>query len=149
MVFNNINISSLGITPLFYVLFILVVPYEVPLWLQLVFGFILGYSVDIFCDTPGLNSAASVVTAFLRIKVLDIIAPRDGYENGTHPYLMEMGFSWFLSYSVPLIVVHHAAYFMLDAFGFENFLRTLLKIIFTSICTEVFVIFAQYIAYRK
>lgn len=149
MVFNNINISPLGITPLFYVLFILMLPYEVWGWLQLILGFVIGWSVDVFCDTPGLHSASTVLMTFMRTKVLEFISPRDGYRNGMHPYLMEMGFNWFLSYSIPLVLVHHIAYFMLDAFGFENFFRTLLKIILTSICTEMFIIFAQYIAYRK
>ena len=149
MIFNNINIGSLGITPFFYVLFVLAVPYEVPAWLQLLFAFLTGWSVDVFCDTPGLHSAATVIMAYMRTKVLEFISPRDGYENGTHPYLMEMGWNWFLSYSIPLVLVHHILYFMLDVFGFENFFRTFLKIILTSLCTELFIIFSQYIAYRK
>ena len=149
MVFNNINIGTLGITPLFYILFVLMMPFEVPIWLQLVLAFVLGWTVDVFCDTPGLHSAATVLMSYARIKVLDMIAPRDGYESGAHPYLMEMGFSWFLRYSIPLIFIHHTAYFMLDAFGFDNFFRTILKIIFTGFCTELFIIFSQYIAYRK
>ena len=149
MIFNNINIGSLGITPFFYVLFGLAVPYEVPAWLQLLFAFLTGWSVDVFCDTPGLHSAATVFMAYMRTKVLEFISPRDGYENGTHPYLMEMGWNWFLSYSIPLVLVHHILYFMLDVFGFENFFRTFLKIILTSLCTELFIIFSQYIAYRK
>ncbi len=149
MVFNNINIGTLGVTPLFYVLFILMMPYEVPAWFQLILGFILGWTVDVFCDTPGLHAASSVLMTYARTKVLEVIAPRDGYENGTHPYLMVMGFDWFLRYSIPLIFIHHSAYFMLDSFGFDNFSRTLLKIICTGLCTELFIIFSQYIAYRK
>lgn len=149
MVFNNINISALGITPLFYILFILVIPYEVPGWLQLIFAFILGYTIDIFVDTPGLNAASTVFMAFLRPHILRFISPRDGYENGTHPYLMEMGMSWFLNYSIPLIFAHHATYFMLDSFGFDHFFRTFMKIILTGIATEILIILSQYISYRK
>lgn len=149
MIFNNINISALGITPLFYVLFVLMVPYEVPGWLQLIFAFIMGWTIDVFCDTPGLNSCATVAMAFFREKILSFISPRDGYENGTKPYLMVMGANWFFSYSVPLVLIHHAFYFIFDAFGFQHFLQTLGKIIFTAICTEVFIIFSQYIAYRN
>jgi len=149
MVFHNINIGTLGITPLFYVLFILMMPYEVPAWFQLVLGFVLGWTMDVFCDTPGLHTSATVLMAYSRIKILEAISPRDGYETGMHPYLMEMGIHWFLKYSVSLIFIHHTAYFMLDSFGFDNFSRTLLKIVLTGLCTELFIIFSQYIAYRK
>ena len=115
LVFNNIKISSYGITPMFYVLFVLSVPFEVPNWLQLFFAFVLGYSVDMFADTPGLNTAASVFMAFMRPVMLNLLAPRDGYESGLFPYATYMGMSWFVRYCVPLVFAHHLSYFLIDS----------------------------------
>lgn len=149
MVVNNIIMGSWGITPLLYVLYVLVLPFEIPRWVLLVSSFVMGYSVDVFCDTPGLNSGALVAMAFARPWILGLISPRDGYESGTHPYLMEMGRNWFLSYSLPLVFIHHLVYFVLDEFGLGHFLRTMGQTVITTIVTEFFVIISQFIAFRK
>jgi rod shape-determining protein MreD len=149
MIVNNSNIGVWGITPMLYTLFILALPFETPKWVLLVLGFFVGFVVDIFCDTPGLNAGASTVMAFARPWVLGLLAPRDGYENGTRPYLMQMGFLWYIYYSGLLVLIHHAAYFMLDAFGFDHFFKTLSQIVLTALFTEVLLVFSQYIAFRK
>ena len=149
MLLNNINISPLGITPMFYVLAILVMPFETAGWLQLVFAFLLGFSIDIFSDTLGLNAAASVLAAFIRPTILKTLAPRDGYESGTAPYASYMGMNWFAKYSIIIIIIHHFTFFMLNAFGFENFSQTLLRIVFTSLLTFAFIFLSQFIAFRK
>ena len=149
MLINNINMGVWGITPMFYTLFVLALPFETPGWALLLLGFSMGFVNDIFCDTPGLNAGATTLMAFARPWVLGMLAPRDGYENGTYPYLMNMGFIWYLYYSSLLILIHHAAYFMLDAFGFDHFFKTLSQIVLTTLLTEVLIIFSQYIAFRK
>ena len=149
MIINNINIGVWGITPMFYALFVLALPFETPRWALLVLGFAMGFANDVFCDTPGLNAGATTLMAFARPWVLGMLAPRDGYENGTRPYLMHMGFVWYIYYSGLLILIHHAAYFMLDAFGFAHFFKTLGQIVITALLTEILVIFSQYISFRK
>lgn len=149
MLLNNINISSLGITPMFYVLAILVMPFEVDGWLQLILAFVLGMSVDIFSDTLGINAAASVLAAFIRPTVLRSLAPRDGYESGTAPYVSYMGLNWFVKYSLLIIFVHHILFFILNAFSFENFSQTILRIIFTTLLSFAFIVLSQFIAFRK
>ncbi|MCR5455651.1 MAG: rod shape-determining protein MreD [Bacteroidales bacterium] len=149
MIINNINIGTWGITPMFYTLFILALPFETPRWALLVMSFILGFTIDVFCDTPGLNAGASTAMAFARPWILGILSPRDGYENGTSPYLMYMGFAWYIYYSSILVLIHHTVYFVFDVFGFEHFLKTIGQIILTTLLTEVLVIISQYISFRK
>ncbi len=149
LIFNHIKISPLSITPMFYVLFILIVPFEVPNWLQLFFAFVLGYTVDMFADSPGLNTAASVFMAFLRPMILNMLAPRDGYESGLYPYLTYMGMAWFVRYCIPLVVAHHLSYFLIDSIGFFHFSQVLIRIVATSGVTVVFIILSQFIAFRK
>lgn len=149
MVINNINLGTWGITPMFYTLFILALPFETPRWALLIMSFIMGFVIDVFCDTPGLNAGASTAMAFARPWVLGMLAPRDGYENSTNPYLMVMGFVWYIYYSSLLVLIHHTVYFVFDVFGFEHFFKTLAQIILTTLLTEMLIIFSQYIAFRK
>ena len=64
-IINNIEISSM-INPYFYVIFILLLPFETPGWILLMSAFSLGLVVDLFMNTPGLHAASCVFMAFLR-----------------------------------------------------------------------------------
>ncbi|MCQ2250633.1 MAG: rod shape-determining protein MreD [Bacteroidales bacterium] len=149
MVINNIIIGTWGITPMLYVLFVLALPLEMPGWVLLLSSFLMGYTIDVFVDTPGLNSGASVAMAFARPWILNMISPRDGYESGKRPYLMDMGAIWFLIYSAALVLIHHVVYFIFDEFGLAHFFSMMGKILVTAICTEILVVISQYIAFRK
>ena len=115
LIFNNIQFSGL-INPYIYVIFILLLPFKTPTWALLGLAFLLGISVDLFANTPGMHSTATVLMAFLRPYVLSIIAPRDGYETGTFPRLYYYGFFWFLKYAAILVTIHHLSLFYLEIF---------------------------------
>ena len=148
-VLNNIHLSSLGITPYVYVLFILLLPFETPSWMLLIFAFVTGLSIDMFDDTGGAHAAATVFVAFLRIGVLRAISPRDGYESGILPRISYLGLNWFVKYMLVLIFVHHLIFFYIEVFSFEDTLITFLKIILTTILSSILIIISQYLIYRK
>ena len=118
LVLNNIQISGY-IVPYFYVLFILLLPFETPKWMLLFIAFALGITVDLFTQTIGMHAAASIFMAYLRPWVLEMSAPRDGYEPGTYPRLYYYGFQWFLKYTVILVLSHHLVLFYIEVFRFS------------------------------
>ncbi|PLX11512.1 MAG: rod shape-determining protein MreD [Marinilabiliales bacterium] len=146
-ILNNIQFSGY-INPYIYVLFILVLPFETPKWLLLIVAFALGLTIDLFSSTIGMHSSATVVMAFFRPYVLKIFAPRDGYESETLPQLRYYGASWFLRYSVFLILIHHFFLFYVEVFRFSNFFSTFARAILSSIFTIILVLISQYF-YRK
>jgi len=148
LVLNNIQISGY-IVPNFYVLFILLMPFETPRWLLLPVAFALGISVDLFTQTPGMHAAATVFMAFLRPWVLEMSAPRDGYEPGSFPRLYYYGFQWFLRYTVILVLSHHFILFYIEVFRFSEFFSTLLRVLVSSFFTVILVMLSQYFIYRK
>jgi hypothetical protein len=148
LVFNNIQISGYLI-PNFYILFILLLPFETPRWLLLVSAFTLGISVDLFTQTPGMHAAATVFMAFLRPWVLEMSSPRDGYESGTFPRLYYYGFQWFLRYTVILVLAHHFVLFYIEVFRFTEFFSTLLRVLLSSLFSIILIMLSQYFIYRK
>ncbi|HAF30157.1 MAG TPA: rod shape-determining protein MreD [Bacteroidales bacterium] len=146
-ILNNIQFSGY-INPYIYVMFILVLPFETPNWLLLIFAFILGLTVDLFSSTVGMHSSATVFMAFLRPYVLKVISPRDGYESETLPQLRYYGISWFIRYSTILIVAHHLILFYIEVFRFSDFFATFVRVILSSIFTIILVLISQYF-YRK
>jgi rod shape-determining protein MreD len=148
LILNNIQFSGY-INPYMYVLFILLLPFEIPSWLLLLFGFVLGLSMDLFTHTIGMHTSATVIMAFLRPYVLNLFAPRDGYETGTYPRISYYGLSWFFKYAAILVFLHHFVLFYLEIFRLSEFFATFFRVIASSIVSLVFIILSQYVVFRK
>lgn len=146
LLFNNIQFSGY-INPYIYILFILLLPVEIPSWLLLLISFATGLIIDFFSGSPGMHSSATVLAGFSRPYILRVIAPRDGYEAGSSPAMITYGFRWFLIYTSLIILVHHTALFYLEVFRFAEFFRTLLRVLLSSLFSITFILMIEF--YRK
>jgi rod shape-determining protein MreD len=148
LVFNNIRFSGY-INPYVYIMFILLLPVEIPSWLLLLISFGMGLLMDVFCSSPGMHASATVLAGFIRPYTLRIVSPRDGYEPGAEPSMFIYGFRWFLIYTSIIILVHHTALFYLEVFRFTGFFRTLLRVLLSSLFSITFILLLEYIRKRK
>lgn len=146
LLFNNIQFSGY-INPYVYVLFILLLPVEIPAWLMLLLSFSTGIIIDYFSGSPGIHSSATLLAGFVRPYVLRIISPRDGYESVTSPSMLIYGFRWFLTYTLVIILVHHTALFYLEVFRFTDFFRTMLRVLLSSVFSIIFILLIEF--YRR
>jgi rod shape-determining protein MreD len=145
---DNIMINGYMI-PYVYLLFILLMPFETPRWIQLVSGFLLGLGIDLFEHTLGIHTAATVLIAFIRPYLLNLLSPRDGYEPDTFPRIHYYGFLWFLKYTLVIVVIHHFALFYLEVFQLKDFLSTLLRVILSTLLSTSTIVLSQYFVFRK
>ena len=143
LILNNIELSSY-LNPFLYVLFILMLPFQTPKWLILILAFIIGVSIDMFSDTGGLHAAATVGMAFFRQPILNLIAPRDGYDVVHQPTIQQFGFAWFFSYAGILVLIHHLFLFYLEAFHFSGFFFTFLRMLLSSLFTLTLIFISQF-----
>ena len=132
-----------------YVAFIILLPFEIGSVLLMVIAFLCGFMVDIFYDSLGIHAAACVLIAFLRPFWTKTVPPRGGYEMGMRPTIKIMGFSWFLTFTLPLILIHHAVLFFVEAGGMHLFGFTLIKVISSAILTFLVMVILQYLFYRS
>ncbi len=146
LLFDNIQFSGY-VNPYVYIMFILLLPVEIPAWLLLLLSFALGFTIDLFSGSPGMHSSATLLAGFVRPHVLRLIAPRDGYESGSGPSMQAFGFRWFLTYTVIIILVHHTALFYLEVFRLTGFFRTFARVLVSSLFSVTFILFLEY--YRK
>ena len=146
LLFNNIQFSGY-VNPYVYIMFILLLPVEIPSWLLLLLSFVTGLIMDFFSGSPGMHSSATILAGFVRPYVLRAISPRDGYEPGSDPSMLTYGFTWFLSYTLLIVLVHHTALFYLEVFRFAEFFRTLLRVLLSSLFSITFILFIEY--YRR
>ncbi len=148
LLFNNIEFSGY-VNPYIYIMFILLLPVEIPSWLLLILSFATGLVIDFFSGTPGMHCASMVLAGFIRPYVLRIISPRDGYEPGADPSMMIYGFRWFLIYASIIIVVHHLALFYLEVFRFADFFRTLFRVFLSSLFSITFILLLEFLRKGK
>ncbi len=141
---NNMQLSGL-FNPFLYVLFILILPFEIPGILLLVLSMLIGLTVDMFLNTPGMNAAASLMIGFIRPYFLKLMAPRDGYEFESTPTLRHMGFRWFITYASFMVLVHHFTLFFIEIGRFNEFFFTFSKVILSSFLTIILILIVQYL----
>lgn len=148
MILNNINLGGF-VNPYLYVLFILILPIEIPNWILIFIAFLLGVLMDVFLNTPGMHASASVFLAFLRPHYLRYLAPREGYEPASLPIPSHFGFSWFFKYVLITVVSHHLFLFFVEAFTFTHFFTTLWKVVVSSLSSIVVILLAEMFGMKK
>ncbi|MBA4322370.1 MAG: rod shape-determining protein MreD [Odoribacter sp.] len=146
LLLNNIQFGGY-VNPYIYIMLILLLPVEISAGLLLFISFFTGLTIDFFSATPGLHTAATVLSGFVRPYILRVTSPRDGYEPGAMPSMEIYGFRWFLFYTVIIVLIHHLALFYLEVFRFADFFRTLLRVLLSSLFSVTFILLAEY--YRK
>lgn len=148
LILNNIQVSGL-INPYVYILFILLLPFTTPGYFLLGISFILGISIDIFSNTPGIHAGATVLLGFLRPGIAQLISSREIIEKGNMPNMTQLGFASFLKYIMISVVIHHLYLFMAEAFSFGDILETLLRWILSSIFSIVIILASQFIIFKN
>lgn len=139
LLFNNIQVSGY-LNPYIYILFILILPFEVPNWSLLVAGFLVGITIDLFSHTIGMHTSATVFMAFLRPHILRSMEPRDGYDSDTEPSIQDYGLRWFFKYTAILTLAHHFFLFYIEVFKLENFFQTFSRAILSAIMSVVIIL---------
>lgn len=138
LVFNHINLFGY-INPLIYIAWIFLFPVRKSITLFLILSFLLGISVDLFSDSGGINAAASVFIAFLRLPFLKAILKKSGFD-----YLLfnlrAIPFSKYLLFISTLTVIHHFIVFSLAYFSFQDFIPIIKNTLATSFFTIVIII---------
>jgi rod shape-determining protein MreD len=127
LILNNIRFGGY-INPYVYVLFVLLLPIDIPGWLLLFSSFSMGLTIDLFFDTQGMHAAATVLLAFARPGIIRMISGRSDFDPGTIPMVSNMGIQWILLYTVLLVLLHHSLLFFLEIFRFSEFWITLGRI---------------------
>lgn len=148
LVLNNIKLGGY-INPYIYILFIMLLPFEIKGWFLLILGFLTGLTMDAFMGTLGMHSSATLFIAFLRPYILSNISTGTSTDKKGSPLMSITDLSWFVRYVLFMVVAHHLLLFYIEAFSFIHFFHTLLRVILSSIVTTFFILLAQFLFIRE
>jgi rod shape-determining protein MreD len=147
------SITLMGIPvfiPLIYPLILLLLPVNTPHWLTMLLGFMVGITMDLFSNTPGVHASACVVLGYVRPYLLNLFFQQNIKELGdTVPTLFRMGFRSFLLYILFALVIHHCYYYIIQIWSFKNILLIVYKTILSTLLSIILIILSQLIFAKK
>lgn len=147
LVLNRIHINGYA-TPFFFIYFILKYNSGVSRNTLMIWAFLLGLSVDIFSNTPGMNAASATILAFLREPILRLVTLRDSVED-FEPGIKSMGISPYFRYILLCTFLFCTVLLVIDTFSFFNLPVLLLKILTDAFATIVCILCAEAIRRKK
>jgi len=148
LILNNIQISGF-INPYIYILFVLLLPFNIQGYFLLGLSFLIGITIDIFGNTPGIHAGATVLLAFIRPGLAQLISSRELIEKGTTPNMIQLGFASFIKYVVISVLIHHLVLFFAETFSFGDILETLLRWILSSLFSILIILGSQFIIFKN
>jgi rod shape-determining protein MreD len=137
------RISLFGyVTPLFYIWLIVRFDSYMKRTSMLLWAFSLGLVMDMFSGTPGLNAASATFLAMVQPGIVKMFVQTERYEQ-LFPSSATMGGRPFAGYLLLMTVLHHTTYFLLRSIPLGDWSVLVLKVIFSTLLTFIFMIVAE------
>ncbi len=138
------------ITPYLYFLFILWLPFGINRLSITLLGFILGFILDLFSNTPGLHAAACGLMAYIRPSILNLLLAQEASEEvHKEPSVGTMGWGPYLFYVFALTFIHHFYLVLLEWLEFGSFTYFLGKVIATTTMSVLLIFLVELIMNRR
>lgn len=136
LVFNQISVFGFA-TPFLYIYFLLKLPIERNVFYVIIMGFLMGFILDVFLNTPGINAAATTLVAALRKPLLNLFFARKDYEDFVPSIYIST--AHFIRFTAIMVVIHQATLLGLEAFSLFNPSILLLRLLASVILTLIIV----------
>lgn len=147
LVLNNLNFLG-HLNPNLYLLFVFLYPLKDRDTYFLWTAFFLGICIDFFSNSGGINAAACVSIAFVRLRLLKLILNRKDLDLKLFQLRSESLASILLYVSI-LTFMHHFILFALEYYNWKYLDVILQKTLFTGLFTIVLSVLSIYLFGRK
>jgi hypothetical protein len=142
-VLNNIVLTGV-FNPSVYIYFILLLPLGIPHWQLLLISFAAGLTIDLFTHSLGLHAFTCTFIAFIRPFIIAATQPSGGYNPEDKPTIGNMGFRWFLSYSLPMVFLFHALLFLVETLSVNQLFYVMLKSLVSALVAELIIVLFEF-----
>lgn len=146
VIFSQIHLFGYA-TACVYLIFILKLPRFTSRNELLLWAFLLGLTVDIFCSTPGINAAAATAMAFARNTVLSVFLQK-AISDDFVPSVRSLNWSGYICYSLISLLLFFSVLFLLEMFTVGYPLQLLLSLSSSTFLTMLFVLVIEFFTRR-
>lgn len=145
----DLGVASPYFYPLFYAIFVLLLPLSISPITLILFAFAQGFIIDLFMNSGGLHASSLVLLAFARPKVLKLISPREDYDPTKPISITFFGFQKFFLYVLTLSLIQHLWFFSVEYFKFSELHHILLKSISGATLSTILIVLVDYLTARS
>ncbi|MBR1547156.1 MAG: rod shape-determining protein MreD [Prevotella sp.] len=121
-------------TPLLYVWFVILMPRNYPKWGGLLWSFLLGLSIDIFFNTPGMAAASLTLIGLIQPYFLELFISRESPENLV-PSMKTVGPMRYSYYVAAMVLLYCLTFYTLELFSFVNWMLWLKSVVGSTLVT--------------
>ena len=133
--------------PAVYLLFLILLPLEIPKSVQYILAFTTGFIVDAFMRTYGIQAFACVLMIFLRPYIILILNGLKPLEAGVKPAPGVKDFAWILVYTFLLVFVQQLTATILETFQWIEWWRIFWTSAVNTLFTTFVILCVEYIFY--
>jgi hypothetical protein len=123
-------------------------PISIRPWLMLVVAFLVGQTMDLFMDSGGMHTMATVFMGYMRLFFVQATLSPEQLETIRQPDIASTSVRWFLFYAGLMIFFHHFLLFFAESFTFSEFWQTLQRIIISSFLGILLVMLCQFLFFK-
>ena len=133
LIFNHANIFG-HINPMVYIAWVFLYPVKKTRGLFLILSFLLGFSIDFFSDSGGVNAFAITFIAYFRLPVLMAVLRKSDLDYAQFN-LKTLSINKIILFISILTMMHHFIVFSMEYFSFSEFLNIISSTVITSFFT--------------
>lgn len=142
------HITLFGVaTPIVYSYLLIKLPLNRNPFFVIIASFLLGFTIDIFLNTPGMNAAATTIMALIRPLLLNVFYAKEEFEA----YIpnIHSNRNVFIRFSAIMVLLHQTMLFFIESFTFFNFHLTIIRILASSALTLVLILALDKLTNKK
>ena len=150
IILNEVPPLHQFITPYLYFLFLLWMPFGTSRLSMTFLGFIFGYTLDVFANTPGLHAAACTLLGYVRPTILNLLLAQEASEEvSKEPSIGTMGWGPYFIYVFALTFIHHFYLVLLEWLQFGSFTYFIGKVFATTLMSVLLIFLVELIMNRR
>lgn len=119
LICNHIMLFNVAV-PFIYIYVITRLPMTMKTDWVLTWAFLAGFIVDLFSDTPGVNTIACVIMAMCKTPVLFAYIPKDDRTKDIVPCVSSLGFSDYSKYLFSMSLIYCILVFFIEFLSFTS-----------------------------
>ena len=146
-IFSQIHLFGYA-TACIFLIFLLKLPRHTTRNETMIWAFLFGIVTDIFCNTPGIHSAAATAMAFTRRYILAAFTHK-GLPDDIIPGVKSLKWGGYMVYAILCISIFYALLFLLELFTVRHLATLLISTTASVALTMIFVVVAELFSPNK
>lgn len=148
VIFNRLVLFSVALAFLF-IYFIIKLPMNTSSSKVIFLSFLIGFCVDVFSDTPGMNALACTCLGGCRHTVLRLYVPREDDVIHRIPGISALGWAVFSKYVLTMSLLYCVMVNLIESFRFDHPLLLSERAVGSTLLTAMLIMVTDFIFSRS